>query len=181
MKKISILLLSFLLLQYSWGQNGLPLDEKTGKYTFIDKVTAEGMTAADLFKETKIWAEAKGYSLSETQAGVKLKFDGKIGVTYVGTNGRDKEEGTTVFAFTVNFKDGRYRIIASDFVHTGKKKGTDGGKLENKAPDCGSKVMTQKTWASVKSSTNSKMKAEIADLKRVIKEYQNDPERNDDW
>lgn len=181
MKKISLLLLSLLLLQHTWGQNGLPLDEKTGKYTYIDKVSAEGMTATELFDQTNKWAEARGYSASETQAGIKLKFDSKIGVTYVGANGRDQEEGSIAFVFTVNFKDGRYRIIATDFVHTGKKKGTNGGKLENKAPDCGSKVMTQKTWASVKSATNTKMKAEITDLKKVIKEYQNDPERNDDW
>ena len=60
-------------------------------------------------------------------------------------------------------------------------KGTDGGKLESKVPECGNKSMSQGDWAGVRSKTNAEVKKLIADLKRVIKEYQNDPEKNDDW
>ena len=47
MKKLSLLLLSFVLLQNFFGQNGLPVDAKTGKYTFTEVVPADGMSSSD--------------------------------------------------------------------------------------------------------------------------------------
>ncbi len=171
MKKLSLLILSFLLFQTFFGQNGLPVSEKTGKYTFTEVVSAEGVSTSELYTEAKKWGEGHGFSVIEDTEGQKVKFDGSVNVN----------NGKVTFTFFIAAKDGKYRLIVTDFVHKGTKKGTDGGKLENKVPECGNKSMSQGDWAGVRSKTNGEVKKLIADLKRVIKEYQNDPEKSDDW
>ena len=85
-------------------------------------------------------------------------------------------------AFTIfaGFKDGKFRLILTDYVHTGKKRGSNGGKLEASKPACG-QAMSSRGWFTVKKEAKKKSIKLTEDLKRVIKETQNDPEQSDDW
>lgn len=173
-------ILLFSLVSFIKAQN-LPVDSKTGKITYLEVVDATGMTAKDLFTAAKDWGTSKGYKIkSENEATGEIVFEGSLPVDYIGVKGKP-EQGKVNHTFSVFLKDGKYRYIVTDFVHEGVDNGPTGGKLESNSPACGPGRMTSATWLLVKKKTQSGIEAQIADLKRVIKEIQNDPAKKSDW
>ena len=159
----------------------LPVDAKTGKVTYIEVVDAAGMTAKDLFKAAKDWGVAKGLEVKkEDEATGEIVFAGKMPVDYTGMKGK-AEKGIINYSFSIFIKDGKYRFIATDFIHEGVGSDPSGGKLEAVSPVCGPGRMSSSTWLMIKKRTSSGMDAIVADLKRVIKEIQNDPAKKTDW
>ncbi|MDB5272634.1 MAG: hypothetical protein JWO58_1001 [Chitinophagaceae bacterium] len=159
----------------------LPVDQGTGKITYLEVVDAAGVKAADLNKVVKEWATKQGFALKE-EAGDKLVYAASTAVEYPAVSGTGTEKGKVNFSLSVFCKEGKYRYILTDFVHEGdvKTKAT-GGKLENVNPDCGATKMSGKGWVTIKNKTGANMKVLTDDLKRVIKEYQNDPANKTDW
>src|SRR6478609_4667126 len=124
----------------------LPIDAKTGKVTYIEVVDATGMTAKDLFKAAKDWGVSKGYEIKkEDEATGELVFAGKLPIEYPGMKGKP-EKANINFSFSVFIKDGKYRFIATDFIHEGVGSDPSGGKLEAVAPSCGPGRMSSGTW-----------------------------------
>lgn len=179
MKKVFILSVFTLFLGLTSVFAQLPVNQKTKKVTFLEVVEAQGLSAAKIFEIAKEWAEGHGYSITEAKAGGKLVCAGKHAMTYTGK--KKKEQGEVEFSFSVFCKEGKYRIIATDFKHAGVEKAASGGKLEARSAGCGSDKMTAATWLTVKKITKRETDKKIADLKRVIKEVANDPANNDDW
>jgi hypothetical protein len=179
MKKIILSLFPLFYAALVLSQN-LPVDSKTGKITYLEVVDATGMSAKDLFKAVKDWGVSKGYKIKkEDEAAGEIVFDAKLPVEYTGVKGKP-ETGNVTHSFSVFCKDGKYRFIVTDFVHVGDKDFPSGGKLESATPACGAAGMTSATWLLIKKKTQSGMEANIADLKRVIKEIVN-PSKNSDW
>jgi len=181
MNKIVLsIIIAFGLSASLFAQN-LPTDQGTGKITFLEVVDASGVKPADVIKVIKDWATKQGYTLKEETAD-KLVYQCSTPVEYPNINGSSTEKGSVAFTLSVFIKEGKYRYIATDFVHTGDiKTKANGGKLENVNPDCGSTKMTSKSWVLIKNKTNSNLVAITNDLKRVVKEYQNDPANKSDW
>ena len=179
MKKIisSIFLLAFVCLSY--GQN-LPINEKTNKVTFIEVVDAPGMKASELEKTVKDFMKEKPYTLKEETAGSEVVYAAYHKVSHPAKSG-GFEEGKVNFTFSVFFKDDKYRIILTDFVHEGDGKVPDGGELEEQQAKCGPSKMTAKAWVTIKNRTNQLSEELIAELEQKILEVQNDPAKNDDW
>jgi hypothetical protein len=97
-------------------------------------------------------------------------------------NGSTIEKGQVTFTASIFVKDGKYRYIFTDFVHVGDvKTKASGGKLENVNPDCGSTKMSSKSWVLIKNKTASNATILTNDLKRVEKEFQNNPANKSDW
>lgn len=164
------------------AQNELPIDKNTGKVTFLEVVNAEGLTAQQIYDLTKTWAKEKGYVVTEDVAGSKLYFDAHTSVHYPSVKGGGTtEKGIVHFKLQGFFKDGKYRLILTDFVHEGEGKLPDGGKLEAQTAACGKIKMTGRAWVTIKNKTRENAETLIADIKRVIKEVQKDPANNDDW
>lgn len=161
----------------------LPVDAKTGKITYLEVVDAAGLTAQDIFKIAKDWGISKGYKIKkEDEATGEIIFDAKIAVEYAGVPGKAKtENGNVNFTYSVFCKEGKFRYIATDFVHAGLNGAASGGKLESTLPTCGVAGMTAASWQFIKKKTQSNMDVINADLKRVVKEVQNDPAKNSDW
>lgn len=181
MKKLFlIVMLCCGVMGFSTAQT-LPVDQGTGKITYLEVVDAAGVTPADLGKVVKEWATKQGFTNKE-DAAEKLVYDAFTNVEYPGVSGSTLEKGKVKFTLSVFFKDGKYRYILTDFVHEGDiKTKANGGKLENVNPDCGATKMSGKGWVTIKNKTGSNMKALSDDLKRVIKEFQNDPANKTDW
>jgi hypothetical protein len=180
MKKITLLFFCFLAVVFVHAQN-LPVDSKTGKITYLEVVDAAGMSAKDLYKAAKDWGTSKGYKIKkEDEATGEIVFEGNLPMEYTGVKGKP-ETGNVSHSFSVFCKEGKYRFIVTDFVHNGDKGAPSGGKLESATPACGAAGMTSATWVTIKKKTQSGMEANVADLKRVIKEIQNDPSKNSDW
>jgi hypothetical protein len=164
----------------SFAQN-LPVDAGTGKITYLAVVDATGVKPADLTKVVKDWATKQGFKLKEETAD-KLVYDASTTVDYPNINGSATEKSAVTFSLSIFIKDGKYRYIATDFVHMGDLKvKAIGGKLENVTPECGATKMTSKSWVMIKTKTNSNLVALTDDLKRVVKEFQNDPANKSDW
>jgi len=181
MKKFGLLLLTMVSFFVMTGQNELPVDAKTGKVTFVKVVEAEGLTGKQLFDLTKSWGESQGFSVLEEKEGSTIKFNASIKVYYPGPKSGPTENGTVTFTLFVGCKDGKYRYVLTDFVHTGEKRSTNGGKLEASKPACGMVTMSSRGWVTIKNETKKKTDKLLADLVREIKEDQNDPEKNEDW
>lgn len=182
MKSIQLLLLSAFIgfTTLSNAQN-LPVYEKTNKITFLDVVDAEGMPASELYEVVKEWTEEQGdWELTEDESGDKIEYNGRVNVYYPAPQGGD-EEGYVNFVYTVFFKDGKYRYVISDFVHEGKGKNPNGGKLEEKTPECGKIKMSGRGWVTIKNETHKKVKDLIESLEDRVTEVRNDPTRVDDW
>lgn len=180
MRKLGVLVCSVLIMSLSFAQN-LPKNEKTGKVTYMEVVSADGADLAALHKLVKEWGEGKGWTVTENVDGSKVKFDAYVNFAFPAADASKTEDGTVKFTFTVMFKDGRYRYIATDFVHTGKLKGHNGGKLEGTSPECSKTKVTGRAWVHIKNTTDKKLKAITADVNRIIREHKNDPENDDNW
>ncbi len=182
--KRSLKLLSALLLlvNVSFGQD-LPVDQSTGKITYIEVVDAAGLTAKDIYAVTKKWGMDKKFAVKEDKENETLVYTGTTPVEYPNVSGNAIDKGKISFSFSIFAKDGKYRFIATDLVHTaeGKVAGADGGKLENVSPDCGKMKMSAKGWVTIKAKADLNLKVLVADLKRVVKEAQNDPAKKSDW
>lgn len=182
MKKLSLLCAFFLLVTLVNAQNELPINEQTGKATFLEVVDAEGLSAKKLYELTKKWAESKGYVVQEDVPGDQVVYKASTKVYYPSPNGGGTtDEGLVHFSFSGFFKDGKYRLIVTDFTHEGEGKLPDGGKLENQTPECGKIKMSGRGWVTIKNKTRENVEELIADVKRVIKEVENDPANNDNW
>ena len=181
MKRIGLLFLGMFMFFAGSAQNELPIDEKTGKVTFTEVVDASGLMAKQIFDITKAWGDTKGFTVLEETDGGKIKFNASIKVYYPAPKSGPTEEGVVNFSFFVGCKDGKYRYILTDYVHTGKKRSTNGGKIEASKPACGMTTMSSRGWVTIKNESKKKTDKLLNDLKRVIKEDQNDPEKNDDW
>jgi hypothetical protein len=163
------------------GAQNLPIDKNTGKITYLEVVDATGMTAKDLYKVAKDWGVSKGYKIKkEDDATGEIVFEGTTPMEYAGVKGK-MESGNVNYTFSVFLKEGKYRFIVTDFVHAGATAAVSGGKLESATPACGPSGMTSASWVLIKKKTQGAMEAATADLKRVIKETQNDPAKKSDW
>lgn len=166
---------------FSNAQN-LPVNEKTGKITYMEVLKTEGVSSEDVHEEAKKWADAhKGWELIEEVDGEKLVYEVDMPIFYPSADGKGQSEGVVSYTYSIFTKDGRYRYIVTDFEHAGKERGHDGGKLENVSPACSKSKISGRGWVSIKNKTNADISKLNNDLKQTIKEFKNDPANDDDW
>lgn len=159
----------------------LPKNEKTGKITYMGVKDAEGVSPADVLKEAKKWATSNNGWTEKSATADEVMYDVSLPLFYPSPTGGKEHEGVVKFTFSVFVKDGRYRYIVTDFVHKGKIKGYDGGRLEEVSPECGKSKLSGRGWVTIKNNTNKKVNDLVSELNRTIKEFKNDPANNDDW
>ncbi|WMJ74709.1 DUF4468 domain-containing protein [Cytophagaceae bacterium ABcell3] len=179
MKKILstfVLLLSVLVVK----AQELPINDATEKVTFMEVVDATGLSANDIYTTMKTWAKSNGLKITEDKADEKeFVTTGILPAPYERAKGRT-EVSNVNYKFYFYAKEGKYRFIATDFVHEGSDKTMSGGELENEAPECGPSV-SNGNWNLIKKKTKNGMDELIEDLKKKIKVAQNDPTKNSDW
>lgn len=184
MKRVKLyLIITFCCLWSVSIAQDLPVDQNTGKITYIEVVDAAGLSTKDLYETVKKWGAAQKFTIKEDKANESILFDCTSSIEYPNVNLGGNDKGKVSFTCFVFVKDGKYRYIFTDFTHQGDGKTADasGGKLENVSPECGKTKMSAKGWVTVKSKTDANTKALVEDLRRVIKEAQNDPAKKSDW
>lgn len=180
MKKILIALSLILSSVVISSAQNLPIDNNTGKITYVRVENATGLTAADIFKYAKEWGLKKGLKIkSEDAAKGEIQFEGAAPLEYPGKV--KTENGNVTFNFFVFAKEGKYRYIATDFIHAGANKAPSGGKLEALNPACGAAGMSAASWQLIKKKTQSYMEALNTDFEKYIREIMNDPTKKSDW
>lgn len=177
---IPAILLFFLVMRVS-AQN-LPVNEKTGKVTFLEVVDAKGMTGAELYKALNEWLISKGFTeKSKEDNSFEAVYTGMVPLDYTSAKPGKNDKGKVNFTFSVFCKDGKYRFIVTDFVHEGLEGAANGGKLENVTPDCGKGGMVPGNWVSIKNKTQGEINNWVKEVKKYVLEIQNDPAKNKDW
>lgn len=181
MRKIGITLLLAFFAFITFAQN-LPVDAQTNLITYTEVVIANNMSAKELFDLSKTFCEKNGYELKEETAGQKFEFMASFPVYYPATTSGKNDEGKITYLFYMDFKDGKYRYILNEFVHTGVNvRNSNGGQLENRSAACGGQKMSGRAWVQIKNKTDAKIKGLTAELKQLIKEVENDPKKSTDW
>ena len=156
----------------------LPIDEKTGKVTYMEVIEAPSMTATETFRVMSNWAKEKGFEVVATE-GQTGDFKSLIKVNYPNASKTSTDEATITFTANLMAKDGRYRYIFTDFVHSSKV--CNGGDMAIDALPCGPSKISVAGWAKAKKETNERMTILVEDLKKTVKEAANDPSKNNDW
>ncbi len=163
-----------------------PTNESTGKYTFMNTVQAEKLKASEIIdvvkkygtNETNTTGKEKKWEVAESESDMIL-FNASMTVSYPGTKGGTNLNGTVSFTVRIDAKDGKYRYIITDFEHS-EPRGS-GGKLELDKAECGTSRMLPASWKKIKTLTTNQINDLVTDIKRIVREYENDPARNDDW
>lgn len=178
MQRIGITLLLLVTFFTIKAQN-LPIDAKSGKITFMKTVDANGLTSQQLYDIAKEWGGEKNYTIEEDKPGSKITFKGSAEIEYPVNKSSEKAKGTANFKFQLGAKEGKYRYIFTNFVHTGAPE--DAGDLEDSEPDCTFTKISIRGWTVLKKDTHKKMLILIDELTKKITAEQNDPTKNDDW
>ncbi|MFN3402519.1 MAG: hypothetical protein ACK40G_00400 [Cytophagaceae bacterium] len=175
----TLFLLSFCLVVKA--QN-LPVDPNTGKVTFMEVVDAKGLTDKDIMAVVEEWGKTKKYEVkSKDDGSMTIIYNGAVPMEYEGMKPGKKDKANVKFTVSVFCKADKYRFIITDLVHEGLLGAGSGGKLENAQADCGKEKMQAKTWVQIKNMSHKEINLIIEDLKRVIRETQNDPAKKSDW
>ena len=116
MKLKFLLVCSWLFLSVGTAQN-FPIDEGTGKITYINTVSCEPLSASEIYKTAKEWATTQNLSLTTDQTDKKLIFNGSFKVSYRPAKGTANEESTVNYELHIGAKDEKYRYILVDLVH----------------------------------------------------------------
>lgn len=157
----------------------LPLNESTGKVTFMEVVETDNVTANEAYDVLKKWTNGKPLKVEEDASGAKLFLAARHTVNYPAPRGSVTNEGYIDFKVQFFFKDGKFRYILTDFEHSGKY--GNGGKMENVEPIDGYGKITERAWNMIRDQTYQKSTEMVESFKKALQEFQNDPARSDDW
>lgn len=158
---------------------GLPVDAKTGKVTFMKVIETDNVSAAEAKIVMQKWAAKQSTFSATTNEASKLFYKGRHKVNYPAPKGSINQSGDVNFNIQFFFKDGKFRYIMTDFIH-GSKYGS-GGKMINADPKCGYGKIKDKSWNMIKNQTLTKSNKMVEEFTKALKEFQNDPARSDDW
>lgn len=160
----------------------LPVNDKTGKITYMEVVESKGMKAAEIYKTLNEWCVSMGFKeIKKDESLFESSYSGSYQLDYPSTKPGRTDKGKVNFTIMVFGKDDKYRYIISDFVHEGLEGAANGNKLEAIQPECGKAGMVPGNWTLIKNKTKSQMDVWIKEMKKKVLEVQNDPSKNKDW
>jgi hypothetical protein len=174
-----IILISFVSMNLA--AQDFPIDAETQKYTYMMVDTVNGSTKDQLFNKAKTWGTLHKYTvIKEDKEKGEYVVQGSFPVKYSAPQPGLNHDGTISWMMSVYSKDGKYKYVLTNFVHSSPK--GNGGKLENKEPECGKFTLTLPGWAIVKKEAKIKLEAVVKDLKAAMtKTESNVKSSGDDW
>jgi hypothetical protein len=184
-KYLIITLLTLFVISKSMAQTPTttdwPLDAATQKYTYMEIVPTDGSTTEQLFNKAKTWATLNKYILvREDKAKGEYICRGMLRVKYISPMPGLYHDGIVNWTMSIFAKDGKYKYVLTDFVHASGK--GNGGKLENKEPQCGKFTLTIPGWATIKKDSKTQLEELVASLKMAMSApEQKVKSTGDDW
>ncbi|CAN5534927.1 DUF4468 domain-containing protein [soil metagenome] len=150
----------------------LLIDSATHQITYTGVVTADSISADELFLRAKEWFvhsfnSAKDVTQMDDKERKKIiakaLFD--VVTSYMGSFATNNL-GYVKFSLEVQAKDGRYKYIFTDFWHEqGFSKAGSPGDLRLERPGGGLLTMGMKNWNGIKTQTDDFVKMVIKSLK----------------
>ncbi len=157
-----------------------PIDTATKKITYSEVVQITGATKDELYKRSKnLGVSGSGTQKDDAAQGLYV-YKGSFSVSYPSPQMALTHTGTVEYTVTIASKDGRYKYIITNFVHSGPR--ASGGKLESKEPECGKYTLTMAGWGAIKKQTMEQMDKFILNLKAGLGGSDpNAPKIGNDW
>jgi hypothetical protein len=88
-------------------------------------------------------------------------------------------KGFVEYVITIYAKDGKYKYVITDVVHTSEK--GNGGELSREIPECGKFTLTPGGWTSIKKSANDEIKKIIEGMKAGMRNPAKNSATSTDW
>jgi hypothetical protein len=163
MKRIITILAGLMLSAGMQAQTLPPADSTTKKITYTEVVTVTGATKDVLYKRAKNLNISATGIISDKPADGYYSYKGQFKVTYHAPQPGLMHSGNVSYTVTIACKDGRYKYIITDFIHTSDK--GNGGALEKSIPECNKYVLTLQGWGDIKKQTATEMEKLASNIK----------------
>jgi len=157
-----------------------PIDTTTKKVTYGEVVTIDGASKDDLYKRAKnLGVSGAGVQKDDLAQGLYI-YKGSFTVSYPAPQPGLQHSGKVDYQVTIACKEGRYKYIITNFVHSGDK--ASGGKLESNMPECGKLLLIPSGWGTIKKKTMETMDTFVQNLKISMEGGDlNAPKIGNDW
>jgi hypothetical protein len=174
------LLLTLLTLHANAQTKTFPIDSTTKKITYTNVVNLDGTTKDVLYKRAKnLGIAGAGTQKDDPTQGVYI-YKGSFNVSYRAPQPGLQHTGKVDYQVTLACKDGRYKYIITNFIHSGDK--GSGGKLEGSQPECGKLLLVLPAWSDIRNQTMAQMDKFIASLIAGMEgQDPNAPKIGSDW
>jgi hypothetical protein len=180
MKIIFSLIIGIVLSLASQAQTLAPIDTATKKVTYTGVANVAGASQALLFKRAHSLNVSGSGLITDKAADGYYSYKGQFPVTYHAPQPGLMHTGTVEYTVVMACKDGRYKYIITNFVHTSDK--GNGGPLEKSIPACNKYVLSLQGWADIKRLTAAQMDKLIANMKVVMGNPEDKPVNvGNDW
>ncbi|HSZ24360.1 MAG TPA: DUF4468 domain-containing protein [Cytophagaceae bacterium] len=157
-----------------------PIDSASKKIMYSEVIQLNGVTKDELYKRAKNLGVAGNGTQKDDPAQGLYMYKGFLNVSYPAPQPGLQHSGKVEYLVTLACKDGRYKYIITNFVHSGEK--ASGGKLEGSLPECGKLILTLAAWGSIKKQTMEQMDKFIKNLKANMEGADpNAPKVGNDW
>lgn len=179
MKKQFTLIFLFLLSFNLFGQI-LPVDSTTKKITYSDVIDVPGNTKDQLYLKAKNLGVSGSNVKADNKAEGTYVYSGQFKVKYPSPVKGMTHEGTVSYTFAVFLKDGKYKYVVTDLVHSSEK--GNGGKLENSIPACNKYTLSLAGWSTIKNESHKHILSLIENFKENMKGSSGGiPQNTNDW
>lgn len=162
MKIVFSLILGCVIAFHSLAQT-FPIDTATKKITYTGVPTVAGATQAVLFKRTHNLNVSGSGILADKPADGYYSYKGQFAVSYHAPQPGIMHSGTVTYTVVVACKEGRYKYVITDLVHSSPK--GNGGALEKSVPECNKYVLSMQGWGDIKRLTAAEMEKLVANIK----------------
>jgi hypothetical protein len=157
-----------------------PIDTATKKITYAEVIQVNGATKDELYKRSKNLGIAGTKTVRDDPAQGIYTYKGSMKVSYPSPQVALTHTGIVEYEVTIASKDGRYKYMITNFVHSGER--ASGGKLEGNLPECGKYTLTMAGWSAIKKQTMEQMDKFINNLKAGMGGNDpNAPKVGNDW
>jgi len=180
MKNLFTLTLVFFAFIANAQTKTFPIDTASKKITYAEVIQINGATKDELYKRSKNLGIAGTKIVKDDAAQGLYVYKGSFKVSYPSPQVALTHTGTVEYEVTLACKDGRYKYMITNFVHSGER--ASGGKLEGNLPECGKYTLTPSGWATIKKKTMEEMDRFINNLKAGMGGNDpNAPKVGNDW
>jgi len=138
------------------GQTGNLDEEFKSKATatkLTEVVAMDSIMGSELSKRAGIWLKLETTKYKKSTGGSsngKIDCEVSFLVKAKELNPRIDITGKITMKVAIECKDNKYRYTVSDITHISRSGTTNGGKIDNIVPDCGSASMDEVTWKKLK-------------------------------
>ncbi len=155
---------------------------KKAEVKLTEVIAMDSIKGSELGKRAGIWLKLETTKYKKTPGGnTSGKVDCAVAflIKSKELNPRIDITGKITMKVVIDCKDDKYRYTVSEITHISKTGATNGGKIDNITPDCGSAAMDEVTWKKIKGEALRNAALVAIDIKESMQKSSADSAAND--